>query len=777
MREKILFDDNWLFHKGDIKYAEPHLKGPVYTQAKTERVRFGPACIHYSAVSDDFGLDHEINPERWDEINLPHDYIIEQMPRSDKNNGLGYFEYENAWYRKTFTLSEQDREKRICLYFEGVATHAEIYINGCLVKRNFCGYTSFEADITDFVDFDRENVLAVYVDTQNHEGWWYEGAGIYRHVWLIKTDRAAVDLWGVYVAATRISDSEWKLDIENTIRNDYDREINVEVITDILNGGETVASFSKAADIARFMKTAVKMSGRIENPILWDLDNPHQYKAVTRVYTDGKETDCYETKFGFRHYDFDKDKGLFLNGRHVKIKGVCAHQDFGLTGKAVADNIQRHKIRLIKEMGANGYRCSHYPHSEATMDALDENGFIVMNETRWFDSSDEGMRQLEMLIKRDRNRPSVLFWSTGNEEPKHITHQGRKIQEKMAAAIRSLDNSRMITAAVSYSPLEAKVFDSVDVIGINYNLEVYDSLHKSYPDKPIMSTECCATGTTRGWYYDDAPQKGYINAFDKDTNEAFLGREKTWRFMSEREWILGAYQWIAFEHRGECLWPRLCSQSGAIDLFLQKKDAFYQNQSLWIEDRAVIHLLPHWNFEGREGEPIRVGAYTNCDEAELFLNGESLGRKDVGKISHAEWNVKYKPGELRVVGYKNNIPAIEDSHTTSGRAYSLKFKAENEVLHANGRDVLLLTCFCTDENGIEVPDASPYVSFTSNKNAMIIATGSDICDHTPPYVPERKMRMGRISVAVQVGKEKGEVKVYAEAQNLKTAVFSLELNE
>ena len=336
----------------------------------------------------------------------------------------------------------------------------------------------------------------------------------------------------------------------------------------------------------------------------------------------GEEVDCYETRFGFRYFEFTPENGLSLNGKKIFINGLCTHADFGLTGKAVPDNIQRHKVAVMKEMGANGFRCSHYPHAEATMDALDEMGFIVMAETRWFESTDEGLEQLEMLVKRDRNRPSILFWSVGNEEPKFSSESGSRICRKMMDAVRKLDDSRMVICAVD-APGDSTVYDYLDAIGINYNLHKYDKLHEKYPDKMIFASECCATGTTRDWYYDDAPNKGYINAFDKDTNHWFRGRENTWKFFGERDWVVGAYQWTAFEHRGECVWPRLSSQSGAIDLYMQKKDAFYQNQSLFIKDRPVFHLLSHWNFEGREGEEIQVGAYTNCDEVELFLNGVS----------------------------------------------------------------------------------------------------------------------------------------------------------
>lgn len=775
MREKILFNDNWMFHLGDVEQKMPAKKGAIYIQAKTERYRFGPASRTYidCESQDDISLEHELNPETWNRVNLPHDYIIGQTPKNENNNTLGFFEYKNAWYRKHFKLSEEDKTKRISLLFEGIATNATIYLNGCLMKHNFCGYNSFEVDITDYVDFDRDNILAVYVDSSSYESWAYQGAGIYRHVWLLKTELVSVDLWGVYVRAKKDGEG-WNIEVENTIRNDMYQDTNVTIRTDILEGEEVVMSLSSKKEIPSRKKSVVNVKGQIQNPHLWCLEDPYQYVAKTYVFVNDTEVDCYETKFGFRYFGYKPEEGLSLNGKKVFINGVCAHADFGLTGKAVPDNIQKHKIAMLKEMGANGFRCSHYPHCEATMDALDEMGFIVMAETRWFESTEEGIEQLEMLVKRDRNRPSILFWSVGNEEPKFATESGQRICKNMMDVVRKLDDTRMVMAAVD-KPANSTVYADLDAIGVNYNLHIYDELHEQYPDKMIFASECCATGTSRGWYYDDAPEQGYINAFDKDTNNYFRAREYTWKFLRERNWVVGGYQWAGFEHRGECVWPRLSSQAGAIDLYLQKKDAFYQNQSMWIEDRPILHLLPHWNFEGREGEEILVGAYTNCDEVELFLNGESLGRKTVEYLGHARWMVPYQPGELSAIGYNNGEKAIEDQRVTTGEPYALVLKQENEDVRANGQDIVLFSCYCIDENGLEVPTATPYVRFAANHLGTVAGTGSDICDHNPVTDTKRRMRAGRISVAVKVKETAGDLRVYAEAKGLKSAIAQVVL--
>lgn len=775
MREKTLFNDNWKFHKGDFTKQNTICKGPDYIGAKTERMVLGPAAYNYSDNSDSYE-PCDICPDNWETVNLPHDYIIEQVPNQSNPQALGYFNYENGWYRKHFTLEEADRNKRITLYFEGVATNAAVYLNGCLMKHNFCGYTPFEVDITDNVFFDKENIVAVYANADSHEGWWYQGGGIYRNVWLIKTADVAVDLWGVYVSPVKCEGDCWRVDIETTVLNSSfcDADISVQSVLLSTDGLKEIAGTESTVSVFRKDKALIHQSISANNPSLWDIESPNMYKIVTKIFKSGEQTDETETSFGFRTFEFDCDKGFILNGRQVKLKGVCSHQDYGLTGKAVPDNVYKYRIEMIKDMGANAYRTSHYPHSEATMEALDENGILVMDETRWYDSSDEGTEQLETLIKRDRNHPSVILWSVGNEEPKHITEQGRRIAQTMIAAVKRLDPIRPVTTAVSYNPLEATVYDLVDVIGVNYNLQHYEELHKRYPDKPFVITECCATGTTRGFYLDDNTERSFASAYDKDANNWFLGRERTWKYISEHEWISGGFQWIAFEHRGECIWPRLCSLSGAIDMYLQKKDAFYQNKSHWTKE-PMVHILPHWNHNGLEGESIKVWVYTNCEDVELFLNGKSLGSEKIERIGHGEWIVPYENGTLKAIGKNNGKAAAEESVETTGKAVALRLSLDNKIQYANGRDFALLTCVCIDEKGREVPDAEAYIKFYTNKLGAVAGTGSDISDHIPPKYPNRKMRAGKCSVAVRVGNEPGILKVYAFSENLGAAVISIPL--
>ena len=777
MRNVTPLNDKWLFHEGEIEVPEASTKSPMYIQAKTERMRTGPAARHYNDGTEYYGMSGLISHDRWDAVTLPHDYIIAQTPEQKNNDTLGYFDYHGAWYRKHFSLDQADEGRRICLLFEGVATHSTVFVNGCRMLHNHCGYNSFEVDVTNVVEFGADNVVAVHIEKGEHEGWWYEGAGIYRPVWLKITEPVAVDQYGVFVHPEKMNDSLWSVPVEVAVRNDGYEQAHIRIRSEIFApDGSLAAQAECEAAVEDISVKTVSMKAQVENPLLWDIDSPNLYSVRTTVSDANGVLDEVHDRFGFRTFRFDAQTGFWLNGRNVKIKGVCCHQDYGLTGKAVPARAQRYRLELLKEMGANGYRTAHYPQHEKTMDYLDELGFLVMDETRWFETTPDGMKQLEMLVKRDRNRPGVILWSVGNEEPLHQTQAGKRTARAMIAALKKLDPTRPVTTAVSHEPLTSTVMDVVDVIGINYNITHYDGLHEKYPDKPIVNTESCATGTTRGWYLPDCPERGYIYGYDHDSNKSFLAREKNWKFFMERPWIAGEYQWAGIEHRGETVWPRLCSQSGALDLFLNKKDAFYQNQSHWKEE-PMVHMLPHWNWSGHEGEEIRVSVYTNCEKVRLYRDGQLVGEKQVEKWGHAEWQVVYQPGRLDCEGVNGNEVVCRDSVETTGPAAKLRLRSAYNEVSADGQDVVILTCDCLDAEGRVVPDASPMVQFNCNGLGTVIATGSDICDHTPPSCPDRKMRMGLISVLVRAGHTAGKLSVYANAEGLQGARAEIEVVE
>ena len=776
MRKTENFCSGWLFHSGDVDRKYPIQKGPIYTQSKTITKIWGAAAMNYNDSSDGYTTEREVCTENWVPVNLPHDFTIAESPSKENNVTLGFLPLGNGWYRKRFTLCEADKGKQLFLDFEAVATHSEVYINGCLAARHFGGATPFRVDITNFVIFDGENVVAVYVNNSESEGWWYGGGGIYRPVWLVKADKISVDKYGIYVHPEKVNDSKWNVPVEITLRNDNTKCIAAQI--EILiqdNVGNEIISESVETEMTELSNKTVYKNFSVENPMLWDTNTPNLYLLKTIVKVGGEAVDVSTVRFGFRTICFDSQKGFFLNGLPVKIKGVCCHQDYGLTGKAVPERVQRYRIKLLKEMGANGYRTAHYPHSETTMDFLDEMGFLVMNETRWFSTNEESIEALETLIKRDRNRPGVIMWSIGNEEPITLTDNGKKISERLREVVKKLDTSRPVTSAICNDPLDNAIPGELDVIGINYNIECYDDMHKKYPNIPIIASECCATGTTRGWYMDTCEKRGYLKAYDRDTNHWFLGRERTWKYLCEREWVAGSYQWAGIEHRGEGgWWPRLSSASGAIDLYLQKKDAFYQNQSHW-RDEPMIHLLPHWNWIGHEGSDIDVWAYTNCDEAELFLNSISLGKIKIEKYGHAEWKVPYAAGELKVFGYRDGVVVTSDSIQTTGSPAALMLKLEDSGVRTN--DVAIITCYAVDEEGREVPDASPFISFDTNELGFVEATGADNTDNVPPHCPDRKMWQGKCSVLVRTKEKTGRLRAYAKSNGLRDAILEIEITE
>ena len=775
MREIISLNGRWNFFKGDINVPRPVDKGATLIQCKNERKHIGPAAYYYFDKPDCYYAEREMHNEGWRYVTVPHDYVLLQDNDETQNNAHGYLKYDNAWYRKEFSLdAEKYFDKRIFLQFDGVATHCEVYLNGSLMKRNFSAYNGFEIDITNNVYFDRHNVIAVYVNTEEFEGWWYQGGGIYRDVRLVVTEPVYIARYGVYAPYEKLNDTDWKINFHTTVCNKLYESAEVTVVNKVIDAnGVTATSSETKAVLDSYSDKCIDSAAIINNPKLWNIETPNLYTIKTVVLQDGNQIDENEIKIGFRTFEISAEKGFLINGVKTIIKGVNAHQDYGLTGISVPKNVNRYKIDLLKQMGANGYRTSHYEQTADILDALDEKGFIVIDETRWFETTNESFEYLKDLVMRDRNRPSVFFWSTGNEERTHITDEGKRVHREMAEYIRKLDNTRLITTCEDKTPTESKVFGDCDIIAINYNLESYDTVHKAYPNKAIMASECCATGTSRGWFLPTSV--GLVKEKDVETNSWYQAREKTWKHLMERPYVIGGFQWVGFDHRGEATWPGIGSLSGAFDLFLQKKSAFYQNKSYWTNE-SMIHIVPHWNFNGLERTPIDVDIYTNCDETELFLNGKSLGKQCIDKYCHGHYCVEYCPGELKAIGYKNGEVVCEDERVTSGAAKKLQLRLENSF-ETNGADLAIFTCECLDENGLIVPDTAEYVYFSTDGNAEIVGTGSDERDHKCVSSPERQMFAGKISVAVRPKFGAETFSLYAKSNTCGYAVFTFQKSE
>ena len=776
MSERILFVDNWLFHKGEIVTERPAVKGPVYTQAKTESYRRGPASMNYDDRPNDFGgrAGHMLTHERWDAVKLPHDYIVNSPITESGNNALGFYEYVPAWYRKHFKAEDCWRGRRVEIEFLGVSTECDVYFNGVYMTRSMTAYTPFVVDVTDLIKFDgADNVIAVHVTCDTIENWWYNGAGICHKVYLNISDMLSVERDGVFLAPRKISEECWEVPVSVEIRNGTFSDADAEVVTDLMLDGCVVATVSGALKVPAMGISELRYSATVGSPALWDPDSPTLYFARTRVFSGGNMTDEKYDKFGFRTIEFDAERGFLLNGKEMKLNGVCGHEDFGLTGKAVPDNVMRHKVRMLKSMGANAYRCAHSMQDEAFMDAFDEYGMLVMAETRHFSSTPAHLAELRALVKRDRNRPSVIMWSIGNEEHLFITDEGRRIAESMTFEVKRLDGTRPVMTANDKAPEKCTVYECSDIVAVNYNPTLYDYLHEKFPDKPFMVSECSAAGGTRGWYYGDSLERGFRETYDRDINNWFQSHENVFTYFKDRPWIIGWFVWSAFEYLGEAVWPRICSISGAIDLYMQKKDSYYQLKSYY-SDEPTVHILPHWNME--EGDTVKVFVYDNCDSVELFLNGRSLGKEKTERYVHHEWQVPFEAGKLSCVGYDSEGEVIAECvRETTGKPVALGLRLENgDDICANGEDLALITCYMTDSEGREVPDAEGMISFITERGVSIVGTGSDNTDHTPPACPDRRMRAGRALCAV-LPERSGKTTVIAKCYGLASAKLEIEV--
>jgi len=757
MRSLTRLNEGWKFYAGSENFATPRQKNTHYSGAKTESRLRGFASLAYND-------DPRHCDEMWMPVTVPHDFIVNQEPSSEYTGALGSVHYGEGWYRRYFRFTDEDRGQRIILCFEAVATHCEIYFNGCPIARSDTGYTPFEADITDFVKFGEKerNLLAVHVlPTPEQEGWWYAGAGITRDVWLLKTDVTAVDVRGVWVRPVKESDTRWRCEIETTVVHDAPAGGTVTVRNEI--DGRTAET---EIEVRPYEKSVVRQTIAVDNPRIWDIDDTQMYTCRTAILRGGEETDAVKTDFGFRTFAFRTD-GFFLNGRKVYLNGVCNHEDYGITGRALPRGIHEYRVRLMKEMGVNAWRCSHYPQSDETMNALDRLGMIVMAEARHFSSTPEHMAQLETLIRRDRNHPSVFMWSIGNEEYFFTEERGVRVGERMKAAVRRLDPDRAVITAVDKKADVAPIHDVVDVIGINYQWDFADKLHENHPDKPVLYSEGGAARTSRGWYFEGDEPNGRFSGYDTQTNSYGRSATEMWRFITERPYMLGGFHWTGMDYRGEAEWPMIASQSGGTDLFLQKKERFWRMRTIFV-DTPEIYLIPHWNWRGREGEDIPVHIYTTCPQTELFLNGESVGRHSGNRFDVAKIPVAYQPGTLCAVGYDENGKELCRTEVrTTGEAVALRLRVDNapEVKKLGAGAVAHVTAYAVDAEGNPVPDAEDVLEFalsaesdadfarnTAVRRPKILGTGSSIRDHVPPQSRIREMYMGYAAAAVETGR-------------------------
>lgn len=760
--ENLSLNKGWRFHKGDVPFPIITGQGMTYESAKAGR-SWGAASPGYDDTD-------------WRLLNLPHDWAVENPFDSTENIAQGYRARGFGWYRRTFKLDTDDRGKHLEIQFDGIATHATIWVNGTILHRNFCGYTSMYIDITPYANYgDNVNTIAVRVDANPQEGWWYEGAGIYRNAWLVKRSPLHIITDGVYANPIKKSNQQWEIPVEVTVNNISEKAQNAEVevkVYDVL--GKLIKESKQTITVPILRNSVANMTLNIENPTLWNLENPTLYSVVTQVKIDGKVQDEVKTKCGFRTIRFDSKLGFFLNDKNIKIKGVCNHQDHAGVGVALPVGIWEFRLRKLKEMGVNAYRVAHNPPSKEFLDICDSIGMMVFDENRIFNTSPEYIRQLEWMVRRDRNRPSVILWSVFNEEPMQATPNGYEMARRMADVVKQYDKSRPVTAAMNggfFSPLN--VGHAVDLVGTNYQIKDYDRFHAEHPDKPFTSSEDGSAFMTRGAFKTDR-SKNIMSSYDTESAPWGATHRRAWRLVAERPFMAGVFYWTGFDYRGEptpLTWPTASSFFGIMDLCGFPKTAYYIHQAQWIDTKPVLSIAPHWNWPTDTiGKPIQVMVMTNTDSVVLKLNGKVIGGQKGDRFEMNSWMVPYKPGKLEAIAYNKGKVVAKSEVKTTGKAVQVRLTPDRKMLQSNGTDAMPITVDVVDAKGLAVPTAQHLVKFTISGPAEIIGLGNgDPNCHEAEKGDQRSLFNGLAQVIIQSTESAGDIVLTATVEGLKPA--------
>jgi beta-galactosidase len=731
-RERVSLDAGWKFALGSASDLDRDFG-------------FGAGEAWAKVTGGNGPVRSNFNDASWRDVDVPHDWAVElpfvQEPRSSelvshgfKQLGRVFPDGSIGWYRKRFAVVKGDEGKRFSIEFDGAFRDCLVWLNGAFLGRHEGGYSAFAFDATDLMRTDGgDNLLTVRVDATQAEGWFYEGAGIYRHVWLVKTAPLHFPRYGVF-AVPRLDGQRADVAVQTDVRNDSDRAETAVLETEIVDpAGHSVARLTEpGVAVEAWKSVTVRQSAAIAAPILWTLDHPALYRVVSTLRLGPGVVDRVMARVGIRSLRFDPDQGFFLNGQRVQINGVCNHQDHAGVGSAVPDGLQRFRLERLKEMGVNAYRTSHNPPAPELLDLCDELGILVMDETRLFGSSDLALEQLSTMVRRDRNHPSIILWSIGNEEPEQGTPRGNRIAGTMIRTVKGLDTSRPVTYA-SNSGEYAGVNELVDVRGFNYYLSEVDRYHKEHPQQPIVLSEIASTVSTRGEYVDDKA-KGYLSAYDAHKPAWGELAEEWMTFAATRPWVAGGFVWTGFDYRGEPTpyeWPCISSHFGLLDTCGFPKDLFWYYKSWWTTE-PVLHLLPHWNWPGREGQPIDVWAFTNLEEVRLSLNGRDLGTRRVERLGHAAWQVPYEPGRLEAVGLRGGREIARDVVETTGEPARIQLSAARPEIAADRNDVAVVTVSAIDDKARPVRIAANDVTFEIVGPGRIAGLGNgDPSSHEP----------------------------------------------
>jgi len=764
----------------------------------------------------------------WESLNLPHDWSV-ALP-FDENSpatvGGGALSGGLGWYKKTFKVAEKDSLKITSIVFDGVYHNSEVWINGNYLGKRPNGYVGFQYDLTPFLKFgEAENEILVKVDNaQQPNSRWYSGSGIYRNVWLTTTDKLHIRQWGTFVTTPSVSHDSATISVNIKLKNGYKVPKNGKISTKILLDEKEISSFSsEEITVAANKIDSLNQSITISDPELWSVENPTMYTAVTEIEVDGKVVDQYETPFGIRSFKFDLDKGFILNGKQVKIKGVCMHHDLGPLGAAINTRAIERQLEILKEMGVNGIRTSHNPPAPELLELCDTMGFIVMDEAfdMWEKSKTEfdyannwekwHKNDLKDQIFRDRNHPSIFMWSIGNEIPEQWSERGAEIGRELSAIVKSLDTTRLVSAGMN-PPIHITDEDvtvqfeetaaqpnalagsgALDLIGYNYAHQTYAQHQKNFPNTPFIATETTSALQTRGYYEFpsdttkiwpvrwDIPFTGgspdqKISAFDQVRAPWGSLHETTWKIIKKHDFLSGFFIWTGFDYLGEPTpygWPSRSSYFGIVDLAGFPKDVYYMYKSEWT-DEDVLHILPHWNWE--KGQEVDVWAYYNhAEEVELFLNGKSMGvQKKEGDDLHVMWRFPFEAGTLKAVSRKDGKTVKETEVKTAGNPAQLTLSADRETIKADGKDLSFITVTITDENGVLAPKADNNIQFSLEGNGEIVGVASgDPTNHQSFKGKEHQALSGKCLVIVQTIQEAGTLVLTASSSGLKEASITI----
>ena len=727
VRETIRLDEGWKFSLGNA--ADP---------AKD----FGCGTEYFNYLTKANSIHNEgpysvkFNDSTWQEVRIPHDWVT-TLPYAQKAShshgyktvGYQYPETSVGWYRKVITIPESDLGKHIALQFDGIFRNARVWFNGFYMGTEPSGYATQVYDVTEYVNYGGENLVCVRADATLEEGWFYEGAGIYRDAWLIKSAAVSVAPFGTFVYADLKSPyTSATIHVDTEVNNHSLEPQSCTVEHRLLDaqGNEVGRTNTVSLDLKGKQTSGCKQMLTLDRPHLWSIGDPYLYQVETTVKVNGLVTDVYMTTTGIRDVEFDADRGFLLNGKEVELKGVNMHQDHAGVGAAIPEALMEWRIKQLKKLGCNAYRASHNPMTPAQLDICDREGILVIDENRLSGINTEHLRLLENMIKRDRNHPSIVLWSDGNEEwGLENTVQGTRVAAAMREYTRLLDPTRHSTIANAGG---SELIKGLDVVGFNYIAQNdVDNRKKANPTWKIVGTEETTGCGTRGVYFDSPDQPGHMVSINRGTQPGVENViERGWKFYDERPWAAGLFYWTGFDYRGEpnpLSYPAHDSEFGILDYCGFPKDEASYLKAWWTNE-PVLHIFPHWNLQGHEGEEVEIWAYSNCDEVELTVNGKQLGRQAMPKNGHLKWKAVYQPGRIVATGYKNGKRILKQTVETTNPAAKIVLTTDRGLITADGRDVAIVTVEIQDDKGRIVPDACPMLTCSLRGDGRILGVGN-----------------------------------------------------